>query len=72
MVVRPRGAENTIPQMRWLGVALATRRIEALKSSELQFGWRRECYNNDWTEEVNDTSGVRRAWVAPCMDTKWA
>ena len=66
MVVRPRarGAENSIPQMRWLGAALATRRIEALKNSELRFGWRRGCYNNDWTEDVNDISGVRRAWVS--------
>ena len=61
MVVRPRGAGNSIPPMGWLGAALATRRMEALKSSELQFGWRRGCYNNDWTEDVNDTSGVRRA-----------
>ena len=50
--------------MRWLSVALATRRIETLKSGELRFGWRRGCYNNDWMEDANNASGVRRAWVA--------
>ena len=24
--------------------------------SELQFGWRRRCYNNGWTEDLRDTS----------------
>ena len=36
----------------------------ALLISELQFGWRRGCYNNGQTEDANDTSKVRRAWVA--------
>ena len=67
MVVWPRGAENSIPQMRWLRVALATRRIGMLKSSELRLGWRRGCCNNDWTEDANNTSGVQRAWVASCV-----
>ena len=62
MGVRLRGAENIIPQTRW--AAVATRRIESLKSSEWQLAWRRGCYNNGRTEDGNDASGVRRAWVA--------
>ena len=73
IVVWPRGAENSIPQVRWLSVALATRLIETLKSSEVRFGWRRGCYNNDWTEDVNYTSGVQRVWVeSGVRDTDWA
>ena len=58
-----RGTKISTPQIRWLSVALATSRFETLNSCELQFGSRRECNNNDWTEDTNDTSGVRRAWV---------
>ena len=64
MVVWPRVTENSTPQMRWLSVAPATHRVETLESSEFRFQQRRGCYNNDWTEDVKDTSGVRRAWVA--------
>ena len=45
-------------------MAPATRRFETLKSSELQFGGWRGCYNNDWTKDTSGTSGVRLAWVA--------
>ena len=50
--------------MRWLSVAPATLRFETLKDSELPCGSRRGCYNNDWTGDTNDTSGVRHARVA--------
>ena len=60
MVVWPRGANISIPQMRWLSVALATR-FETIENSELPFGNRRGCYNSGWTGDTNDTSGVRRA-----------
>ena len=68
-VVWPGGSENIIPQMRWVSVALTTRRIETLKSSESRFGGRRGCFNNDWTEDANNTSGVRRACVASRLRT---
>ena len=64
MVVWSRGAKNSMPQMRWLSVALATTRNEMLRVSELRFGWWRGCYNSGWTEGVNDTCGVQRPWVA--------
>ena len=48
-------AENSI---------LGKRRIGTMESSELRFGWRRGCHSNDWTDDANNTSGVRRAWVA--------
>ena len=64
MVVSPRGARNSVPQMRFLSVALAACRFETLKSSELRFESRRGCSNNDWTGDASNTSGVHRAWVA--------
>ena len=45
-------------------VALDRRRLGTLESSELQFAWRRGCYNNRWTEDVNETFRVQRVWVA--------
>ena len=53
-----------MPQTRGLSTGLVTRRIETLQSIELRFGWRTGSYNNGRTEDVNDTSGVRCAWVA--------
>ena len=64
VVVWPRGATISIPQMRWLSVVLATRRFETLKSSELRFESRTGFYNNDWTGDTNNTSGERRTFVA--------
>ena len=64
MVVRPRGSQDQHTSMRGLCVALATRRFETLKNSDLPFGSRRGRYNNDWTGDANDTPGFRRAWVA--------
>ena len=60
----PRGAKNSTPQMRWLSVALATRRFDTLKSSEFR---RRGCHHNDWTGDANNTPGV--AGCKPCTDT---